>query len=230
MKISVLIPFKSDQGGDRDSNLRYVLNRYHTLLPEVEVVLGCDQNELFNKAKAVNRAAQKATGDIYIIADADVFFGTRLIDKIVAIANRYPWIIPFKRCYRLTQFGSREVTKNGKIELPKQLHFVEVQYIMNNIGALMNVVSRLAFEKIGGMDERFFGYGEEDESFARALDTLVGKHYRMPETIFHLWHPWAEFNHPNRNMNLELSKRYIKAEGNPAAMKQLVDERRHPAC
>ncbi|HEX3046214.1 MAG TPA: galactosyltransferase-related protein [Bacillota bacterium] len=225
MKISVIIPFKSDSGGYHDLNLSYVLKRYQTLLPEVEVIVGhTDEEGLFNKAKAVNRAAKLATGDLLIIADADVFFGTKLIDKIKAIADQHPWIVPFDRCYRLTQAISRDVTKTGEILLPKQIHLNEVETIMSFVGALINVVPRGAFEKAGGMDERFLGWGEEDGSFAKALDTLVGKHYRMKEAIFHLWHPWADFNHPHRRENTDLSIRYLKAEGNPAAMQALVDE------
>lgn len=225
MKISVLIPFKSDSGGYHDLNLSYVLKRYHTMLPEAEVIVGRSAEEgLFNKAKVVNRAAELATGDLLIIADADVFFGTKLIDKIMAIADQYPWIVPFDRCYRLTQEISQEITKTGEIVLPKQIHFNEVETIMNYTGALMNVVPRRSFEKAGGMDERFCGWGEEDGSFAKALDTLAGKHYRMNEAIFHLWHPWADFNHPHRNKNTELFIRYMKVEGNTAAMQELVDE------
>jgi hypothetical protein len=227
MKISVLIPFRSDSGGYHDLNLSYILKRYYTLLPEVEVIVGRSAEEgLFNKAKAVNQAAEQATGDLLMIADADVFFGTKLIDKIAAIADQHPWIVPFDRCYRLTQKISRDVTKTGEILLPKQIHLNEVETIMSYVGALINVVPRWAFEKAGGMDERFVGWGEEDGSFAKALDTLAGKHFRMKEAIFHLWHPWADFNHPHRHKNTELSLRYMKAMGNPAAMQALVDELR----
>jgi hypothetical protein len=226
MKISVLIPFKSDNGGYRDANLAYVTSRYQTLMPEIELVIGEDQSELFNKSRAVNQAARKATGELLIIADADVFFETQLIDKIVAIAHGHPWIIPYSRCFILNREGSLEVTKTGRIELPQSVCSLEVEKVCFYYGGLMNVVSRKAFEKVGGMDERFFGWGEEDDSFARTLDTIVGKHYRMEETIFHLWHPRANDDHPHREFNKQLGKRYRQVEGNILGMRKLLQERR----
>lgn len=226
MKISVIIPFKSDQGGYRDFNFYHIKKRYETLMPDLEFVIGEDQSEceLYNKARAVNRAVSKATGDLLIIADADVFFGTQLIDKIKAIVHRHPWIIPFSCGYKLNREAFPSIIQNGRIELPRRLRFNEIEAICAFHGAFINVMSRSAFERVGGMDERFSGWGEEDQSFARALDTLVGKHYRMSESVFHLWHPPADYNHANRKLNQQLAMRYVKAERNIFAMKRLVEE------
>jgi predicted glycosyltransferase involved in capsule biosynthesis len=221
MKISVLIPFKSDGGGDRDTIFDYVKKRYETLMPDVELVIGDDDSEPFNRARARNVAAAKATGDLYILADADVFFGTRLIDKIKAIADLHPWIIPFRRGYKLTQEATLEVTKTGELRLPVNMANITVEKNCICSGALMNVMSRKAFETVGGMDERFTGWGREDEAFAMALDTLVGKHFRMDETIFHLWHPSVEY-HLYLSRNDELKNKYIQALGNIQAMKELI--------
>jgi predicted glycosyltransferase involved in capsule biosynthesis len=147
-----------------------------------------------------------------------------LIDKIAAIAHLHPWIIPYSCSYILNRQGSLGITKTGRIELPQGICSLEVEKKCFYYGGLMNVVSRKAFEKIGGMDERFVGWGEEDSSFARALDTLVGKHYRMDETIFHLWHPPANCYHPHREFNKRLENRYRQVEGNIRAMKRLLKE------
>lgn len=224
MKVSVIVPFKSDRGGYRDFNFYLVKQRYETLMPDVELVIGEDRGEPFNKSKAVNRAVRSAIGDLLIIADADIFFGTRLINRITAIAPIHPWIIPFSRGYRLSEQGSLALIKNGRIELPQRLLAIEARVNCTYFGAFMNVMSRSAFEKAGGMDERFCGWGGEDHSFAGALDTLVGKHYRMDETIFHLWHPPAEVNHTNCKLNQKLFMRYRQAENNVEAMRKLVEE------
>lgn len=225
MKISALIPFKSDNGGLRDWNLEYVKKRYETLMPDVEVIVGEDQSLFFNRSKAINRAASKATGDLYMVVDGDIFFGTQLIDKIMAIAPHHPWIIPFCRGYKLTFQASKAVTEGGTIKLPARLRVCDVECNCYYYGAFMNVMSRKAFETAGGMDERFWGWGGEEEALATALDTLIGKHYRMNETIFHLWHPPADFHHPNRFQNNELKEKYYRASGNVNAMNQLINER-----
>ena len=228
MKISVLIPFKSDDGGFRDLNFFYVKKRYETLMPDVELVIGEDDSEPFNRARARNLAAAKATGELFVLADADIFFGTKLIDKIKAIAELHPWIIPFHRGYKLTPAATREVTKTGELQLPINFKNIGVDENCNYPGSFMNVMSRQAFETVGGMDERFTGWGPEDQAFAMALDTLVGKHFRMDETIFHLWHPPVEYRHQYCRSNDDLQKRYCQSNGDAGAMFSLINERRKP--
>jgi hypothetical protein len=226
MKISVLIPFQSDGGGSRDTIFHLVKKRYETCMPDLELVIGEDEGQPFNRARARNMAAARASGDLFILADADIFFGTRLIDKIKMMADRHPWLIPFSRGYKLNPLATRRVTQTGALQLPKTLSVADIQENCTSLGGFMNVMSRRAFETVGGMDERFMGWGPEDLTFTMALDTLVGKHFRMDETIFHLWHPPAERYHQYTPSNEELKNRYCQANGNAGAMKQLISERR----
>ncbi|MFK4998906.1 galactosyltransferase-related protein [Bacillus sp. N9] len=52
----------------------------------------------------------------------------------------------------------------------------------------INVVPRKHFETVGGFDERFVGWGGEDDAFAASLNTLCGYVKRLDATIYHLWH------------------------------------------
>jgi hypothetical protein len=89
----------------------------------------------------------------------------------------------------------------------------------------MNVMTRSCFEAVGGFDERFIGYGFEDIALALSLETICGPHHRMAGTIYHLWHPWAEFLHQNYPISLELYQRYAAAAGDAARMRALMKER-----
>lgn len=82
------------------------------------------------------------------------------------------------------------------------------------------------------------GWGGEDVSILRALDTLYGKHKTTKNCIFHLWHPffgkayketnWEQTrmweNQQKTNSNGWLTIRYHRATGNPTQMRKLVDE------
>jgi hypothetical protein len=57
------------------------------------------------------------------------------------------------------------------------------------------------------------------------LDTLCGPHHRTAGTIYHLWHPRAEYLHKNYPNNLELYRRYEAAAGDVAQMSGLIKER-----
>lgn len=222
-KISLIIPYQPDHGR-RDFVWSFVYERYQRLMPEVELCIAGDDSKLFSKAKAVNRAAKQATGDIFVIADAEVVFHPGLLDRILSEIHRHPWIIPYTEVYRLTQEASDRLIEEG---LPEEIVVEEtdIQSKQWVLGGYMNAMPRSVFEKVGGMDERFEGYGYEDVAFAWSLDTLCGKHYRMEETIYHLWHPWADIYHENFRNNYDLYLRYKKAEGDVEAMQRLIAER-----
>ena len=71
MKISLLVPYRSDDGGARDINWEWLQKYWATELPEAEVVTGDDGSIPFNRAASINVAARKAYGDIFVNMDAD---------------------------------------------------------------------------------------------------------------------------------------------------------------
>jgi hypothetical protein len=100
---------------------------------------------------------------------------------------------------------------------------------------------REAFEAVGGWDERFRGWGGEDHSAMRAVDTLYGPHKTLPGQVLHLWHPvlskdglsdWVEYkeriwdNQPLAESNGSLAYRYSIINGDVKRMRALVDEGR----
>jgi predicted glycosyltransferase involved in capsule biosynthesis len=92
---------------------------------------------------------------------------------------------------------------------------------------------REAFELVGCMDKRFRGWGGEDVSFLRSLDTLYTPHKNTPADVLHLWHPrpggqdwskrmWEGQKKPRANE--WLASQYNRATGKPEQMRRLVDE------
>lgn len=223
MKFSLLVPRKPDHG-PRDYLWKLIKKRYQKLLPQVEICTGFDRSKLFCKSKAVNKAAQKATGDIFIIIDSDVLFNPGLIKKITAIIHLHPWIIPFKNAILLTNAATKRLIKEG---LPAKVRIQEddIERSYLGKGQLMNVIKRECFEAVHGLDERFRGWGLEDFALRLSLDTICGKHLCMDENIYHLWHPRAKRNHRHASKNKSLYLRYLKAEDDLSEMKKLISER-----
>jgi hypothetical protein len=86
------------------------------------------------------------------------------------------------------------------------------------------------------MDERFRGWGGEDVSFLRALDTLYCQHEVATADLCHFWHARPGENPQDRfwigqvfPANSRLAQRYSLATGEPTFMRTLVKEHRHPA-
>lgn len=227
MKISVLIPFKPDHGW-RDFLWDHVKRRYELLMPKLELCLGLDESEPFSRARAINKAARKAKGDIFIIADSDVIFAPELITKIKSCIHQHPWVIPFKYGYRLTYKTTIRLLEQ---KLPKKIE-VGPQDILNqdlnrfSPGALMNAMTRSSFEAVAGLDERFQGWGCEDRAFAMSLNTICGNYFKMDEKIYHLWHKFGgSIKTDEYKRNLALLDRYKAANYNVEKMKKLIKER-----
>lgn len=223
MKISVLIPYKPDHDR-RDFLWKYVKRRYQRLFPELDICIGRDKSKIFNRSKAINRAAKKAKGDIFIITDADVVFNEKLISEIAANIHKHPWIIPFKNGYRLTKKATDKLIGNG-LKGKIQIDPGDIERIEGGLGALMNVVTRSCFRKVRGFDERFKGWGPEDKAFYESLETICGHHFRMDQDIYHLWHAPAEIVKSESLKHQALYQKYLNATNNKKAMQKLINER-----
>ena len=244
--ISLLVPFRTDHGR-REQTWNWLKRYWAYELPGAEIVIGTDDHPAFSKTSAVNRAAAKATGDIFVILDADCYIaGDVILDCAKRIRaerdkGNHLWYMPYRYFYRLTDIASRVVI-NSDPALPPRFFAAppNVAATQNQIGsvngywfgALIQLMPREAFTATGGMDTRFHGWGGEDVAFMHAVDTLYGKHKTSDNGIIHLWHPsigddvktrmWDGQEKPGNNGNL--AWRYYAANGDRIAMLRLVSE------
>lgn len=221
MEFSAIIPYKPDYG-IRDDLWSLVKKRYEQLMPEIELCIGLDESEPFNRSKAINNAARQATGDIFMIVDTDVIFSPDMLNRIRLGLHVHPWLIPFTNGYRLTQAASERLIGEG---LPRDIKIKVADVLLNDTtpGVLVNVMRRRCFEAVSGFDETFDGWGYEDTAFLLAMDTINGRHYRMEGNVYHLWHPPASDVYYQRNR--ELTQAYFDTSGDVDRMKKLIQER-----
>lgn len=220
-EVSVLIPYQPD-GGPRDDAFRYVKQFYQRLLPEAEVCVGELKQELFSRSKAINKAASAATGRLFIIADGDIIYDPELMREAMNQVREDRWVIPFSSITRMTRSNSQTVfEQDAQWPIPVSLETKadQARYFVGGV----NVLSRAAFEAVGGYDERFVGWGGEDEAFAYSLDTLVGKHVRLEGNLLHFWHPFVgPSGNPKYEANYALYSAYKAALGNPDQMNRIL--------
>lgn len=208
-RLSFLMPFRTD-GGERHRIFEWAHARLEVLFPHAEVIVADDGAEQFSRAGSRNAAAREATGDLFVIVDADTVFSRDQIERAVFLIDKgAPWVIPYGRTeyYNLNQHASAELlTQPPGIELQPPTdwdHRVE-----SWAGVL--VVPRAAFEQVHGYDERFAGWGGEDNAFRFALDVVAGGHTRLAfENVQHIWHPRGpDFAGNEWAANRKLMRRY----------------------
>lgn len=247
-QISLLVPFRDD-GEHRTKVWRWLRDYWLDNLDSVEVIQGHHGGWPFNKSAAVNDAASKARGRIFVVLDADAYLDAQVIQECAdniddAIEDgRRRWFTPYRNLYRLNRHTTLELLETeGPYALPSpppdewleggpQSASYGHQY-----GAMIQIMPREAFFLVGGMDPRFNrGWGSEDASLLRALDTLYCQHENTLNDVLHMWHVrpgsgWARrwVGQQWSGANSRLAQRYANATGEPGFMRQLVNEHIQP--
>ncbi len=177
----------------------------------------------FNRSRALNEAATEG-GDweVAVILDADtvppknhMFWGTGWTmakDHLVFAQNEFR---------SLTREATRKVLA-GKLDP----HAAPVRWVYPDPKSSCLLVSRTVWDRVGGFDERFEGWGGEDSAFACACQALAGLS-RIRGACSHLWHPRSpekNTNLPEYKANFALLDRYKAARKDPEAMRAILSE------
>lgn len=254
--ISILIPFRcTDPNHPRMKNVEWLQRYWKAQLPGAEIIIGVDPDlhKTFSKSVAVNDAVSKATGDIFVIVDADGYISADAVlhcAKEIRQARKRGqklWFVPYRQFYRLTEDASKLLLASDPakphqftVPLPKEQMIQDTDPTVGHwYGAMIQIMPREAFETVGGWDPRFRGWGGEDHAAMRAMDTLYWPHKTLSTAVLHVWHPqigphgtaamvhWKDRMWENQNdpgANDKLSGRYYAAQGRPTAMQKLVNE------
>lgn len=205
-----LVGYRPD-GGFRDDLWSWCRTRFVTDHPHIPVCVGEDDPDgLFNRSRAMNRAhaaGLSAQPDVWLILDADIIAAPGQVDAAVAHAAATGRLtVGYSMWCGLTEAGSARVRDGHDTGWEA---FVSERW-EHSVSSLVAVPAAL-WERIGGFDERFEGWGLEDSAFARAAEVYAGID-RLPGTLIHLWHPRDHrANRVSRNRNRRWYRPYHRA-------------------
>jgi Glycosyl transferase family 2/N-terminal domain of galactosyltransferase len=241
-----MVPFRADTI-QRAKTWEWCRQYWGVQLPAAQLIVQGDEHIPFSKTTAVNRAFRQAKGDVVVILDADCYIpGKVIVDCARRIRRgkrlrRKVWFVPYRHFYRLTEEASRRILASDPAHplvpsSPPADDDTEIatgESVGHWFGALIQIMHRDAFIAAGGMDERFSGWGGEDVSFMKAVDTLYAKHLATRNQVLHLWHPANRTGGPRRasnswagqrHDNFYLASRYTGANGRSGRMYNLTRE------
>ena len=223
-EFSILIPF---QGGDphREKIFDWLARFYRLNVPEAEIVIGEDDTKKVNRSRMRNDAFAKATADILVYIDADGLVKTGDIREAVERVKRGAAMVQMETVSWLHKGFSLRLI-DGKPEMP-DIQPPDIHASERVLGEFF-VLTRGTFEKVRGWDERFIGWGGEDQAFRCAVMALVGKIEKLPSTVYHIWHPRTVNETPKHKQfkyNRELRDRYVVAQEDHAKMRTIINER-----
>ena len=84
----------------------WVSRYWRTEWPEAEIVVGTSDCVPFSKSQAINDAASKASGDVFVLMDADCYMSPQNLQEsanALRASDEDFWVTPYSHFYRLSE-------------------------------------------------------------------------------------------------------------------------------
>jgi predicted glycosyltransferase involved in capsule biosynthesis len=151
-------------------------------------------NEI-HKSALINHSVSLVDSRYVWIVDADFFTQYQEIINYMDKCD-YDLICPFESVLFLTDVETDELITTGQLTIGGE-------YTANNqTGKFSFIVKREVFESVGGMDERFIGWGFQDLDFVEnrlPTDIQIGQ---VEITAYHLFHERPPQTHADNNYKM----------------------------
>jgi predicted glycosyltransferase involved in capsule biosynthesis len=207
MKIAVVIPYRYENA-ERHRAFSWVFDRWTGWKSALDLeitVSDSDPSKPFNRAEARNNGVRESEGGILVLCDADTFGPYGSIRRAISMCSMQPWVLPYNVYYNLAQDATELVLSKPPAVFTMPSTFSTDHRILDSVGG-MQILTRAQWWRTNGHDERFVGWGYEDNDFANRANAVLGGVYRLAGPIYHLWHPRQDeqnFGQPAIDANRE---------------------------
>jgi hypothetical protein len=179
--------------------------------------IACDSNlQPFNLSAARNECVKQSPTEVMVVTDADCLVDVPALLSALKQANETGLAqLPYVGTRLVDEKGTQEYIKGRPIELCDAIE------MSGSVGGIM-VTTKTTWALHGGQDERFIGWGYEDEAWHLCHQTLLGQVQRHEGSLYFLRHKFAPRIEEEQQIGLDLIKRYLQASGDKEAMKAIV--------
>lgn len=234
--VCVVVPFHASDA-HRTDNLLCVLKHYAPL-PDIEILLveqgarpcvlptlpaavkrlfisnpGADHPGGFNKSWGFNVAVRQTSRAVLALIDADMLVDLNALSQAVKLTRtRAVATNPFERWHDLDLPTTLTIRQNGNTgainfkAVQGSLQRREREHLNFCGGAFL--IRRTTYLQLGGFDERYVGWGGEDNCMDVKLKRSGQPLGQVKDsTAIHLWHPQSTastFEQPNYACNLKM--------------------------
>jgi predicted glycosyltransferase involved in capsule biosynthesis len=215
--ITIVIPFKNTNK-DRERNIQFVINHYKKYIRDCHIVV-CEQdsttelfginqhlkfntnNDSFRKSFLFNQGYNASSTRYIIFADADCVVDSIILENIEQHQKLMDTgiVLPYNRkVYYLTEEETINFVSNKTYDINQEFQ----QFRLASGGVVMTNCKN--FYDIGGFDERFKGWGVEDDAFFNKAIVCGLSYNRLDANMVHLYHSDVSQNYDNYSNNIKL--------------------------
>lgn len=192
-KVGIVIPLRLTP--ERERAFYYVYDWLVNEFVDIPIYISDSDGERFNVSEARNRGCLHAINDgvdILMVIDADTIVANRnKLNEAFQLATL--GVASMTKGYvRLGEQETEDIFAGGKI---KRKNF-DGGVLKNTPGGVW-VLSVEVFQQLNGWDERFIGWGYEDNSLLRAYRKIYGKKIHRINTIV------LSFSHKTRDFTVD---------------------------
>ena len=195
----VAIPYRPDFG-HRDQLFTHLKDHYWNQIG-FELLVGHNTSGPFNRSKAINDALS-GDWEVAVIADGDTWVPAKQLHRAILTARVTGRLVAaFDAVVEISRTCTMDILK-GKTSLAGSFLCERVRTRDMETQSSMLVIPRTLWDAVGGMDERFQGWGAEDNAFWKACTLHGGEPARISGNAYHLWHPSA----PGKNGGIQYKR------------------------
>lgn len=222
MNVEVIIGRHVDDDAHRRAAFDWVARWYTARGYPVRV--GTATTSPWCKAEAYNPAVAASDAEVVVLADADSFVATAVLDRAIDACTTMPWACPFSRVRRLTAHATDALLTcdPATVEIPPvgDLHS-DVHDCLPGGGIV--VMRRDVAVRCGPFDAKFRGHGGEDYALGNVARTFTGEYaVGFTAPLWHLWHPPGA-PAPDGHAARRLINDYRRAKFDVAATQALLE-------
>ena len=215
-RVAVTIPWRPTP--DREEAFRFVWNWYVTAPRAFDRIMAVDSgHDQFNRAASRNSCVRAVTDcDVVIINDADTVPHLPALESAIAQAIDGKLHYGLDKMKYLTEDESKQYMAGREVDVSDA----------KTHDSSVIVCVPTTWWRVGGMDERFTGYGGEDGALCSAANAISGVQWHTGTAVSLFHDPMVrDIGSERWKPNSELSQRYYRARHNPAMIRQLIAER-----
>lgn len=156
----------------------------------------------YNRSAAFNMATRQAKGAVLLLHDNDMLIPESYCKDILNLVDKgYDAINPKRFVFYLDEDDTKRVVSSQS-----NLNNCMPEYIVQNLEAGGSMaITRRGYHKIGGMDEKFVGWGGEDNEFWSRC-SLLNRWIWGYAPVIHLWHKSQPLKGVFENKNVNRAK------------------------